>query len=356
MLEPIAEGLALDPGSAGLVLTVYAIAYALASPPSVAATGGLARRVVLTAGLGLFALAALLAALAPSPGLLLAARALAAVGAGLYTPNAAAVAVGASPPEKRGAALSNVFFGLTLAQVLGVPAGSALAYGFGWRASFVLVAALAVPVLVGLWRLVPRDLPFQPTRLGALGAALADWRTMATVLFTATFLGAIYVPYTFLAPLLSEAMGFGGAGVTAALLVYGLGAVAGNLIGGRLADRIGARRTLFGLALAQIALMPLLSTLPLPVWAVFALVFVWAVCGWSFLAPQQSLLVRLAPDRANVTLALNAAAIYVGAAAGSAFGAAALARVGLGGLGLVGAACGLFALAHLALAARVAPR
>ena len=259
MLGPIAGDFGLSAGQAGMVLTVYALAYAVGSPVAVAITGGWSRRFVLTFGLGLFGVAALLSALAPTPAWLFAARALAALGAGLFTPNAAAVAVAASPPERQATALSNVFFGLTLAQVLGVPAGGAMAYAFGWPTSFLVVAALSVPVLVGLWRLVSPALAFQPTRLADLGAALGDWRTLLSVLFTATFLGAIYVPYTYLAPLLTETMGFGGGGITAALLVFGIGAVAGNLLGGRLSDRIGAARTLFGLALLQIFLMPFLS-------------------------------------------------------------------------------------------------
>jgi predicted MFS family arabinose efflux permease len=354
MLNPMAESLGVTSAEAGFVLTAYALAYAVGSPLGVAATGTWPRRVVLTAGLGLFGLAALLSALAPTADLLFAARVLAALGAGIFTPSAAAVAVSISPPERRGAALSNVFFGLTLAQVLGVPAGSFLAYAVGWQASFLAVAALAGPVLVGLWRLTPRELPFQPTRLATLGEALADWRVLIAVLFTSTYLAAIYVPYTYLAPLLSETMGFEARGITAALLVFGLGAVAGNLLGGRLSDRVGARRTLLGLALLQIALTPLLSTLPLPAPALFALVFVWSLCGWSFMSPQQSALIRLAPSRQNVTLALNAAAIYLGAAAGSAIGAAVIGRFGVEATGLVGGLCGFLALANRLAADRAA--
>jgi predicted MFS family arabinose efflux permease len=354
MLDPIAGSFGIGAAEAGLVLTVYALAYAAASPVAVAATGGWARRTVLVAGLALFAAAAVLSAMAPTPVALLAARALAALGAGLFTPNAAAVALSCSPPERRGAALSNVFFGLTLAQVLGVPAGGFAAYAVGWPASFLVVAALAAPVLIGLWRLTPPDLAFQPTRLATLGGALADWRTLVAVLFTATYLGAIYVPYTYLGPLLTATMGWRGPGIAATLLVFGLGAVAGNLIGGRLSDRIGPARTLAGLALAQVALMPLLSSLPLAPPLALGLVFVWSVCGWSFMAPQQALLVRLAPDRPNVVLALNAAAIYVGAAAGSAAGAAVIARFGPGALGLAGGLAGVLAVANLWVARRAA--
>jgi len=356
ILGPIADGLDVPPARAGLVLTAYALAYAVGSPVGVAATGRLPRRLVMTSGLAIFAAAALGAAFAPNFGTLLAARVLAAFGAGLFTPVTAAVAVSVTAPERRGAALSNVFFGLTLAQVIGVPAGGVIAYAVGWQAAFLVVAALALPVLLGLWRLVPPALPFQATRLATLGATLADRRAMLSVLFTASFLGAIYVPFTYLGLILTATMGFGGPAIASALLVFGFGAVGGNLIGGLLADRIGARRTLMGLALAQITLMPLVSTLPLPPWSVYVLIFVRSLCGWSFLAPQQSVLIALAPERASVMLALNAAAIYVGAAAGSAIGAEVIDRAGLGALGVAGGLCGVAALANLLAAFRVRSR
>jgi predicted MFS family arabinose efflux permease len=354
MLAPIAEGFGISTAQAGLVLTVFALAYAVCSPLGVAATGAWSRRRVLSTGLGLFGVAALLCALAPTPEILFAGRALAALGAGLFTPNASAVAVSTSPSERQGTALSNVLLGLTLAQVLGVPAGSVLAYAFGWQAGFLAVAVLAAPVLFGLWRLVPADLAFQPTEFSSLRTAMKDIRTLVAVLFATTFLAAIYVPYTYLGPLLTEKMGFEGGGVAMALLVFGSGAVAGNLIGGRLSDWIGAERMLLALAIAQILLLSLLSLLPLPAAAVFALIFVWSLCSWSFLAPQQAILVRLAPERQSVTLALNAAAIYVGAAAGSAIGAVALAQFGPGSLGMAGGALGFVALGNVTLALRLA--
>lgn len=356
ILNPMAEGLSMPTSTAGRVLTVYALAYGIASPLAVAATGRLSRRTVLATGMALFGLAALLSALATTPGALFAARALGALGAGLFTPVTAVVAAAASPPRERGQALARVFFGLTLAQVLGVPVGSFLAYSFGWRTSFALVAALAVPCMVGLLLRVPRDLPFQATRLATLAEVLADWRTLVSIVFTTTFLAAVYIVYTYLAPLLAETMGFGRNGISAVFLVYGVGAVLGNLAGGGLADRIGPGRTLVGLACLQVAILPLFSTLPVPAPVLLVLVLFWAMCGWSFMAPQQSRLIALAPDRQAVVLALNAAAIYIGAAAGSAAGGAALSHFGLGGLGLAGGIAALLGVANIVAARALRPR
>ncbi len=356
MLSPMAQGLGMSSGEAGHVLTVYALAYAVSSPLAVAATGRLSRRTVLAGGMALFGLAALGSALAPSAGTLYAARILGALGAGVYTPIAASVAAAASAPGERGRALSRVFFGLTLAQVLGVPVGSFLAYSFGWRTSFLAVAVLAAPCVVALVVLVPARLAFQSTRLASLAATLGDWRTMLAVAFTITYLAPIYVVFTYLAPLLETTMGFGRNGITAAFLALGIGAVVGNLVGGRLSDRIGPGPTLVGIAVAQVALLPLFSTLPIPAAMFFALAFVWTSCGWSLIAPQQARLIRIAPDAQAVVLALNAAAIYLGAAGGSAVGAAVLARFGVRALGVAAGAMALAGVAHIVLARALRPR
>ncbi|WGH79443.1 MFS transporter [Jannaschia ovalis] len=354
-LGPLGRDLSMSPAQAGWVLTSYALGYALLSPLLVSLTGGLGRRRVLALGMGLFALAAMGSALAPSAGWLFAARVLAAAGAGMCTPVTAAVAGALAPPDRRAHVLAMTLFGLTLAQVLGVPAGSWIAYQAGWRAAFWVVAVLAVLATVALWLRVPAGLSFQPVRLADLARVLAAPRMMLAIGFTATFLGAIYVPYTYLAPLLEQAMGLGRDGVTAALAVYGAGAVVGNLLGGRLADRLGAVRTLVLLSLGQVALMPLISTLPWGLMPALAFFFLWAVSGWSFMAGQQARLVTLAGARAPVVLSLNAAAIYLGAAFGAALGGWVVSGAGLMAVGWAGGLLALGAVAHILASARLAP-
>ena len=174
------------------------------------------------------------------------------------------------------------------------------------------------------------------------------------MLFTATYIGAIYVLYTYLAPLLEASQGFGRDGVALALLVFGVGAIAGNLLGGALADRIGSSRTLALACLAQALTLWPFSLLPLSVPALLLLTLAWSTCGWSFMVAQQTRVVAQTPERQGVVLALNAAAIYVGAAAGSAAGAAVIGAFGLDALGTAAAFGALLALGHLVLGDRLA--
>lgn len=353
MLTPIASDLDLSVPLAGWVMTIYALSYAITSPLLVSATGRVGRRKVLFAGLSIFALANLLAALAPNETVLFAARALAAAGAGITTPVTAAIVAGVVSPERRARSLASVFFGLTLAQVIGVPAGSFIAFTFGWRFAFLIVAIIALPCLFAIWTRVPRGLRFQPVGLRDLGAVLTDGPIMLAICFTATFLGAIYVPFTFLAPLLEEVMGYGRNGISAVLLCFGIAAVVGNLLGGALSDRIGPTRTLMFLALTQVIAMPLLSALPMAGWMLFSLVFMWSTFGWSVTAPQQARIIGLRPERAPVVLSLNAAAIYLGAALGSAIGGTVVAGYGLIALGIAGGVGAVIAVGNIALSAKI---
>ncbi len=352
LLNPISADLSISTAGAGWIMTIYALAYALLSPLLVSLTGRIGRRRVLAAGLLIFAIANAMAALAPDPATLFAARVLAAAGAGIFTPVSAAVGAGLSRPERRARALAAVFFGLTLAQVIGVPAGSFIAYTFGWRYALAIVALIALPCIWLIWIRVPAGLSFQTVTLGDLARALRDARIMIAVLFTTSFLGAIYVVYTYLTPLLTEQMGFGRNGITLALLVFGTGAVIGNLLGGIAADRFGPFRTLLGLSIAQVLLMPFFSLLPYSEIWLFVIIGLWSSFGWSFMAPQQVRLIALSPDGASVVLALNAAAIYIGAAIGSAAGGWVLSTFGLPALGWAGGIAATLAVLHIWMSER----
>jgi len=355
ILEPIAQSYEITASRAGWILTAYSVAYALGSPLAVALSGAWSRRTVLLLGFSLFALGSLLSAVAPEPLIMMLARIITALGAGLVTPVAASVAIACSAPANQGRSLSRVFFGLTLAQVLGVPAGSWLGYTFGWPVAFGVVVFLSLASLVGVALRVPKAMEFQVNSLSTLSEALLDWRSLLSVLFTATFIAAVYVLYTYLAPVLSQHQGYGRNGIATILLVFGIGAVFGNMLGGILSDRFGPTFTLLFACLAQLVFLPVYSLLPLWEPLLLLVTLLWSVCGWSFMVAQQSRIVRQTPKRQSVVLALNAAAIYVGVALGSALGSVVADLFGFRMLGLAAGICSILALLHLYASERMAP-
>jgi MFS transporter, DHA1 family, inner membrane transport protein len=355
IVTPIAEGLGIDKSAAGLTLTIYAAAYAIGSPLAVAATGNMARRTVLLLAMALFLAGSALSALSPSLTLLCLSRIIVALGAAIFTPVAASVAVALSAPEERGKSLSLVFGGLTLAQVAGVPLGAWLAYRHGWASAFWASAALAVAGLAALHLRMPAAVPFQGASLAAIASTLRDLRTAIAIAFTATFIAAIYLVFTFFGPLFEASLGTGAEIRTAYLVLFGIGAVIGNFAGGYLTDRVGSVRTLALLCLGQAAIMPLFSVIPWDAAALAVIVGVWSAFGWSFMAPQQARLVALAPRSQALVLALNAAMLYVGIAAGSGISAAVMNHFGLAALGIAGGFGALLALAHLSLSRALSP-
>jgi predicted MFS family arabinose efflux permease len=353
IISPIAEGLAVSKPDAGIILTSYAIAYALLSPIGAALTGSLPRRTVLATALGLFCVGSLLSALSTSLLTLTASRLLVAFGAALYTPLSAGVAVAVTSPENRGWALAKVFGGMTMAQVAGVPLGAWLAYRFGWHAPFFLSAALAAICTLVLIRAIPPSLQFPAGNVRAILGALRDFRLMISVTFTATLMAAIYIVFTYFAPLIEVSAGSNPEARTLYLVLFGLGAMCGNHVGGYLSDRIGPHRTLALVCAAHIVLLPLFSIMPWHPVILAVLVAVWSSVAWSFMPPQQSRLAAIAPAGVALALALNAAMIYAGIAVGSAAAAQILEAFGLEGLGIAAALMGVVALLHLGVSVRL---
>jgi MFS transporter, DHA1 family, inner membrane transport protein len=353
IISPIAEGLNVSKADAGIVLTSYAIAYALLSPIGAALTGSLPRRTVLVAALGLFCVGSLLSAVSTSLLMLTASRLLVAFGAALYTPLSAGVAVAVTQPAERGWALAKVFGGMTMAQVAGVPLGAWAAYRFGWHAPFFLAAGLAAVCAVVLLRAIPSSLQFPSGNVRAVLGALRDLNLMVSVTFTATLMAAVYVVFTYFAPLIEVSAGSNPEARTAYLVLFGLGAMGGNYVGGYLSDRLGPLRTLVMVCIAHVLMLPLFSVMPWHPLLLALIVFAWSSFAWCFMPPQQSRLAAIAPSSVALALALNAAMIYAGIAVGSAIAAVILARFGLEGLGVAAGLMAVLALLHLWVSTRI---
>ncbi|WP_040810787.1 MFS transporter [Nocardia concava] len=352
LVAPVSADLGVSTSAAGQLVTVFALSYALLSPILATATARLSRKQVLLIALSLFTLGNIVTALAGTFALVLASRVIAAAGASMYTPNATAVAAALTPPERRGRAISVVIGGLTVATALGVPIGSWIGGAYSWRATLWLVAALGAVALAGVAAIVPAVHLPAPARLRDRLMPLRD-KTIATGLLHAVLLfGGMFTVYTYLAAAMHTATGGSTGRFTALLWVYGLTAVVGSTLGGRLVDRLGSRRimplTLIGagvvVALAQAA------------GGHFATAVVWCVAfgipGWIWAVAQQHRLVELSQQGSPLLLGLNASAQYFGIAIGGAAGGLGLRWWGASSLGWIGAALVVAALGLLAVSLR----
>ena len=322
-LPDVAASLHTSTGSAGQAVTVFAAAYAVASPVVATLTARLPRRALLVAALVVLAAANAACALVPNLPFLLAARVLAAAGAAGYTPTAGAVSAALVRPEIRGRALSIVVAGLTVATALGVPLGDAVGSVMGWRAALGLVAALCLATALAAAALMPAVPGWPPVPLSARLAALRRPGVATVLPLTVLGMGAAYTAYAYAIPAL-HALGIADGATAWILAAYGVGAVAGNLVAGMAADRLGPIRVLaigYALMTASMAVCALLAATHThaPI-LVAVLAVTWGASTWCQTPPQQHRLFTAAPAEAPLLMALNASAIYVGLGLGTAAG------------------------------------
>jgi predicted MFS family arabinose efflux permease len=357
MIAPLLPGLAADLSvsviAAGQLVTVFALTYAFSSPLLSAATSGIGRRKLLLFAMAAFALANIVASTATGYWQLMTARILLAGAAGLYVPNASALAGAVVAPARRGTALAIVNGGTSIAVALGVPLGAIIGHGFGWRMTFVGVGVLASIATVGLFAGIPRgvDAGLAVPSIRERIAVVRQTPVLLGLLVTTLWATGAYTNYTYLAPYLTSVTGIEGMHVGLVLFIWGIAAVTGLFIGGTINDRFGARTVMIPafllLALAFVSLSvsgTLLSGRSALVPVLLAIV-VWGLTAWAFFPAQQARLMQVAGVKvAPIALSLNASFMYLGFSLGALVGSFTMIHGSVTSLGWVGALCEILAL------------
>jgi predicted MFS family arabinose efflux permease len=344
VLPDVSSELHVSLTAAGQLATAFSLSYAVGAPILATLTGRWERRTLLIAALVLAALGNLIAAVAINYPVLIAGRIVAALGAAMYTPAATLFATGLMRPEERGRAVSIVFGGLTFALVLGVPAGSLLGPTLGYKGVFALITAVAVLVAIAERSALPKvDAP-PVVGLRERFAGVTDRRVQIILAMTVLAVLGAFSVYIYIVPLLKHTAGLSGSITGILLLFYGVGAVVGNFVGGRVTDRFGSLRTLLILFVGITALVGTLDlTLTTEVGAAAAL-FMWGMFTWAFNPPIQNLLLELG---GGLLISLNASAIYLGAGLSAVVGGLVIQSIGVGYLPLLAAVLSLLVLGLL---------
>ncbi|NMG34707.1 MFS transporter [Azoarcus sp. TTM-91] len=334
LIPTIAADLAVSLPSAGLLVSLYALGVAIGAPLLTALTGHMPRKHLLLALMALFTAGNLLAWHAPGYESLIAARVLTGLAHGVFFSIGSTIATSLVPKERAASAIAIMFTGLTVALVTGVPLGTLVGQHFGWRATFLAVSALGVVAFFASLLFVPPRIPHTPpASLLRQLEVLAQPRLLMVYAKTALGYGGSFIAFTFLAPILQQVSGFSAAAVSLVLLVYGVSVAAGNLWGGKLADRHGPIRALqlIFLLLAAVLLM-LTFTAPHPVLALLT-VLLWGAVAFGNVPGLQVYVVqqaeRHAPHAVDVASGLNIAAFNLGIAGGAWAGGLIVANAGL---------------------------
>ncbi|MCA4995656.1 MFS transporter [Tsukamurella tyrosinosolvens] len=348
LLPDIARSFGASTGAAGNVVTAYVLCYAVTGPLFGRLSDRLARRHAIAVGMAVFAVADVLSYVAPSLGLLVAARALSGLGAALGAPSIWAYLAEYAAPAQRGRAVSLGAAAYAGGQVLGVPLGALLAHGLGWRAPYLLIG---VPMLVVAAVTALRLPSAGPTAPGPdRGGLFAPWRDRrialaftSSLLLQAGRLGA----YTYVGVLLSQRFGYGLTALGLIGLVVGIGSMTGSVATGALVDRL-ARRGVHpawvpaGAALVVAAGVAVATTATVPAVAIAAIA-VWCAGGGAFFSAQQTYLSSVDPDNRAAVLGWNNACTNAGIAAGTSV----LGAVAVGGPVFAAAATGFAVAASL---------
>ncbi|MGY0062382.1 MFS transporter [Streptomyces sp. LZ34] len=349
LLPELSDDLRVSVPTAGLLVTGYALATTVGGPLVTALTLRAPRKRALLGLLVVFTAGNLVAASADGFGLLMAARVLTALTHSTFFAITLVTAAAMVPEARRGRAVAFVSTGLNLATVLGAPLGTWIGNAHGWRAVFWTLGAVSALAFVAVGLFVPAIRPDATPRLRDGLAALRARRAVVLLAVTLVAETGFFVVYTYIAPILGGVAGFGERSVTALLVVFGGGALVGNIVGGRLADRRpqGSLRALIGALATGLAVFAVTSH-----WAATAAVTVFGlgVVAFALVPVLQTRAVAAAPDAPTLAVSAYTSVFNLAIAAGSWLGGRVL---GSGGLGLttlapVGA---LVVLAALGLAA-----
>ncbi|MEV4310215.1 MFS transporter [Nonomuraea sp. NPDC049624] len=356
LLPAIAADLRVSTPAAGQLVTVFALVMALSAPIMGALTGGLDRRTALLVALGVFVAGNAVTALGTGYEVVMIARVVTAVGAGMINSAASSAAGAIAPAERRGRALAFVLGGLTAATALGLPLGTLIGRA-DWHVTLWAVAGVGLVAALGIAAGLPR-VRLPAASLGERLRPLKEGRVVALLAVTTlVFLGA-YTLYTYVGPALREATGGSGPLFAAVLTAWGVGVLTGNIVAGRLVDRYDPAHVLtwpLAVAVVMLALTPVATAALVPTLAWAA---VWGVALGVVVVPQQHRLIALGPATAPVLLGLNSSAVYLGMALGGGLGGLAQewfavvpAVLGLPAAGVTAVAL----LCHLTTARRRAP-
>lgn len=323
LLPEVAADFGVSGPVAGYLISGYALSVAVGGVGLTAAVTRFDRKRVLMSLLLLFIAGNLLSALAPSYGLLMLGRVVAALCHGAFFGVGAVVAADMVAANRRAGAIAVMFTGLTVANVLGVPLGTLLGQHYGWRSTFWVITVIGLVALAGIRFLVPST-PAEPD--ASLRAELRVFRrpqVWASIALTVLGFGGMFGGFTYIAFTLTRVSGFAEASVPWLLVLFGAGMFVGNVIGGRAADRALTGSLIVILALLTVVLVVFALTAQSKVMAIVSLVLMGAT-GFATVSGLQLRIMGYAADAPTMASGSNIAAFNIGNALGAWLGGLAI--------------------------------
>lgn len=343
ILPTIAHDMRVDLPTAGLIVSLYALAVAVAAPILTVLTGRFDRRRLAAGLMALFVIGNLVAFFAQDFTTLLISRVLAGVVQGVFYSMATVVAANLVPKERAGEAIAIMFSGLTIALVSGVPLGAFISEAFGWRSAFLMVSGVGALAALVIWYFLPKNIARpEPARVRDQLKVVLVPRLVLVFVITCIGYGGAFIAFTFLSEILQRVTGFSQNEVGAVLVLYGIAVTVGNMWCAKLADRKGAVPTLFGILATLTAVLALLNLVAPHPYAMVPVVMVWGAVAFGSIPVLQLYIVqqakRLAPASLDASSSMNISAFNAGIAMGAWLGGIVVAQSGVMATGPAAAA------------------
>ncbi|WP_396329892.1 MFS transporter [Burkholderia anthina] len=345
LLPNVARDLGVSIPAAGMLVSGYALGVTIGAPILAIVTAKMPRKRALMGLIGLFITGNLFCAIAPGYTVLMAARVVTAFCHGAFFGIGSVVASNLVAPNRRAQAIALMFTGLTLANVLGVPLGTALGQAYGWRATFWAVTGIGIAAAAALAVCLPKNLAMPDTSITREFSVLKHPQVLMVLGISVLASASLFSVFTYITPILEDVTGFSPHQVTYVLLLFGLGLTVGGTLGGKLADWRRMPSLIATLALIGVVLALFAGTMHMP-FATLATIFVWGILAFAIVPPLQIMIVDRASDAPNLASTLNQGAFNLGNATGAWLGGVAIGSgVSLVNLPWVGTAMAVAALA-----------
>ncbi|MFF2327602.1 MULTISPECIES: MFS transporter [unclassified Streptomyces] len=344
LLPEVATDFQVSIPTAGFLVTGYALGVVLGAPLMTLLGTRVTRKRMLMLLMGLFVVGNIVSAAAPVFGVMIAGRVIASLAHGAFFGIGSVVAADLVAPQKKAGAIALMFTGLTVANVIGVPLGTYIGQNVGWRATFFVVAALGLIGLLGVAALVPEQPRPEGVRLRHELAAFRNVQVLLAMAMTVSGFGGVFAAITYITPMMTEIAGYSASSVTWLLVLFGLGMVGGNLLGGKFADRHLMPMLYVSLGALAVVLALFTLTAHNKIAAAFTIVLIGGL-GFATVPPLQKRVLDQAASAPTLASAVNIGAFNLGNALSAWLGGLVIAAgLGYTAPNWVGAALAAFAL------------
>lgn len=321
ILPQVAESLGITEGQTGSLITAYALAIVVDGPLLTLWLSRFEKRNVLLGLMALFIVGNLITAVSQDYNILLISRVIAGLTQGPFYGIGAVVATQLVAKHMAGRAVGQMFAGLTLANVLGVPAGAWIGNAFGWHTSFFVVAALGVLASIAIASKIEKQGGERSVSVMGQLAALRDRNLLASLLITVLSWVGFMTFYGYVAPLAEQVAGIDRSNVTWVLVVVGIGLVIGNSLGGRTADA-NLRLSLIGWPLAMIVSLVVAYLVSSNPYAFLVAAFAFGVTSFANVPSLQMRVMKYGSKAPELAATANISAFNIANALGGIIGGA----------------------------------